>query len=212
MDRATLATLLLAVTAGASVDDVTLPAPGRGESRSLTFRKVPRATAYEPVTADGVAAIRAASDCSASALYLPVGRTVDLGDTPRPSWRWRITRGLSIPHERAKAGDDFAAHVYLMFEFDAAQASLAARLRHGLGEGLYGERIPGGAINYVWTDREPAGAHWDISATCTRSRSPSMGSAIGCGSRRQCPITPSRRPGCARRRRSHRSDRRSLRR
>lgn len=161
MHSATLVTLLLAATVGASVDALTLPAPGRGEWRPLTFRKVPRATAYEPVTADGVAGVRAASDCSASALYLPVDRTVDLADTPRLSWRWRITRGLSIPDERMKAGDDFAARVYLMFEFDVARASLAARLRHSLGQRLYGEKIPGGAINDVWTEHEPAGAHWD---------------------------------------------------
>lgn len=161
MHRATLATLLLAAMTGSSIADVTLPSPGRGEWRPLTFRKVPRATAYEPVTADGVAAVRAVSDCSASALYLPVEGRVDLADTPRLSWRWRITRGLSIPDERAKAGDDFAARVYLAFEFDEAEASLAARLRHGLGERLYGEKIPGGAINYVWTAREPAGARWD---------------------------------------------------
>ena len=161
MHRATLATLVLAATAGTSIGDVMLPAPGRGEWRPLTFRKVPRATAYEPVTADGVAAIRAASDCSASALYLPVEGIVDLADTPRLSWRWRITRGLSMADERVKAGDDFAARVYLMFEFDWDRASLAARLRHGVGERLYGEKIPGGAINYVWTHGEPAGSHWD---------------------------------------------------
>ncbi len=161
MHGAMLATLLLAAMVDTSIHGVTLPAPGRGDWRVLTFRKVPRATAYEPMSVDGVAAVRAMSDCSAAALYLPVERTIDLADTPRLSWRWRITRGLFIPDERVKAGDDFAARVYLMFAFDGAQASFAERLRHGLGERLYGEKIPGGAINYVWTDHEPAGAHWD---------------------------------------------------
>jgi hypothetical protein len=106
MHRATLATLLLA-----AIGDVTLPAPGRGEWRPLTFRGVPRATAYEPVTADGVAAIRAASDCSASALSLPVDRTVDLGDTPRLTWRWRSNPARSptngTANEPGAVGTDF---------------------------------------------------------------------------------------------------------
>lgn len=44
---------------------------------------------------------------------------VDLADTPRPSWRWRITRGLSMANE-----------------------PLAARLRRGLGERLCGWSMP----------------------------------------------------------------------
>ncbi len=161
LHHAALAALVLAATAGTSIGDVMLPAPGRGAWRPLAFRKVPRATAYEPVTVDGAAAIRAASDCSASALYLPLDGLVDLADTPRLSWRWRVTRGLSIANERVKAGDDFAARVYVTFEFDPDRATLGARLRHGLGERLFGEKIPGGAVTYVWTDREPAGSHWD---------------------------------------------------
>jgi hypothetical protein len=161
MISAMLATLWLAATMVVPSDDVPLPAPGGRQWRPLTFRNVPRATTYEPVMVDGEAAVRAVSECSASALYLPMSRDVDLADTPRLSWRWKIDRGLPIPDERVKRGDDFAARVYLVFEFDAARASLAARLRHRLAEGLYGERVPGAAINYVWASREPAGASWD---------------------------------------------------
>ena len=63
--------------------------------------------------------------------------------------------------ERAKEGDDFVARVYVTFAFVSERAGLLERARHHLGASLYGDRLPGSAINYVWTRAEPAGAIWE---------------------------------------------------
>lgn len=140
--------------------EVTLAAPGSAAWRQLTFSKVPRATVYTPVDLDGLHAVRAESDCSASALYLPVP-DVDLRATPRLAWRWKIAQGLAVRDERTKPGDDFAARVYLTFEAEPGSLSLVERLRRRLASAVYGQRLPGSAVTYVWSSQLPAGSTWD---------------------------------------------------
>jgi hypothetical protein len=123
------------------------------------FRSVGRTTTYTPVTIDGIEAVRADSDCSASALWLPL-EDLDLDRTPRLGWRWRVDRGLVVPDERVAAGDDFAARVYVMFRLDPARATLGQRLRHRLGAALYGREPPGSALNFVWASRAEIGSTW----------------------------------------------------
>lgn len=157
-----VAPLILALAGAAAAEPASqrLPAPGGDGWRPLALPRVQFATRYERVTKDGREALRATSDCSASAFVFGLD-DVDLRRTPRLRWRWRIERGLDIPNERVKAGDDFAARVYLLFPFDPSRASVIARARHALGTRLFGDGLPGHAINYVWTSREPAGARWD---------------------------------------------------
>jgi len=139
---------------------VKLPPPGRDGWSSLRLPKVARQTVYHPVTIDGVEAVESESECSASALVLEL-HDFDLQATPILQWRWKIEEGLKIENERVKAGDDFAARVYVMFRFDAAHASWLERLEHTIGEKLYGEKIPGDALDYVWSSYQPAGSTWD---------------------------------------------------
>ena len=139
--------------------EVLLAPPGSEAWRPLTFSSVKRGTKYRPVTIDGQQVIRADAVCSASALYLPVD--VDLDRTPRLRWRWKVARGLVAHDERVKGGDDFAARVYVMFRFDRSRASVWDRIRHDFGQRIYGNELPGNAINYVWSSREPAGSTWD---------------------------------------------------
>ena len=140
--------------------EVVLSAPGTDGWRPREFPKIHRHTRYTVVHIDGVDAIKAEADCSASALYLPVD-TIDIAATPRLQWRWKVESGLRIADERVKAGDDFAARVYVMFQFDPAHASLWERTQHAIAAKLYSETLPGNAIDYVWSSREPAGATWN---------------------------------------------------
>lgn len=150
----------LACAPPARAADVGLSTPGTNGWRPLEFPKISRHTTYTVVNRDGVDAVQAHADCSASALYVPIS-TVDLERTPRLQWRWRIEAGLRPTNERVKAGDDFAVRVYVMFQFDAEHASLWERARHALSTKLYGDSVPGNLISYVWSTREPAGATWD---------------------------------------------------
>ena len=151
--------LAFALLARASAADVALSPPGTDGWKALAFPTIKRQTIYTVARIDDLDAVRAASDCAASALYLPVEH-IDLARTPRLHWRWKIERGLQIADERAKTGDDFAARVYVMFRFEAARASLWERMQHALGTRIYGDVIPGNTINYVWSSHQPKGARW----------------------------------------------------
>lgn len=152
-----VAASLVACTAGA--EERRLPDPGGPGWTPLHFPKIERHTRYTALRIDGREAVRADADCSASALYLPV--EWDLARMPLLQWSWKLERLLTRHDERAKPGDDFAARVYIMFEFDPTRASWWQRARHGLARALYGDVIPSTAINYVWSSSEPKGATWD---------------------------------------------------
>jgi hypothetical protein len=151
----------LALTPGlAHAAEFALPSPGSPDWQPLAFRGVERTTAYTPESFEGIAAVRAESHCAASGLVLPLDG-IDLDRTPLLSWRWRVDRGLDISDEKAKAGDDFAARVYLMFRLDSTRASALLRLRHRIAKLLYGEEVPGSALNFVWASRLAPGTVWN---------------------------------------------------
>ncbi len=149
----------LGLVAPGQAAEVALSAPGTDGWKALRFRTIERQTIYTAERIDDLDAVRAVSECAASALYLAAGN-IDLAQTPRLHWRWKIEHGLQIGNERTKAGDDFAARVYVMFQFDATHASLWERLQHTLGTRLYGDPIPGNTLNYVWASNQPRGTRW----------------------------------------------------
>lgn len=96
-------------------------------------------TRYAVVQADGQAVLRAESDDSASGLYREV--QVDLQRTPWLNWRWKVDHSLEVAEERTKAGDDFAARVYVVVRY---------------GWAFWQTR----ALNYVWASGLEAGTTW----------------------------------------------------
>jgi len=83
--------------------------------------------------------LKASSHHSASALYHPV--RIDLTRTPYLHWRWRVQNMLPVSNERQKSGDDFPARIYLISSGGAFFWNTKA-------------------INYVWSNREPANSTW----------------------------------------------------
>ena len=141
-------------------DGFPLSTPGSDGWRPLVFRGIANQTRYTLEFFEGMEVARAESNCGASGLVLRLD-AIRLDQTPLLSWRWRVDRGLDLLQEQTKAEDDFAARVYIMFEFDKSRASILQRLRHRLAKLVYGEEIPGSALNFVWTSRLPAGTVWD---------------------------------------------------
>jgi hypothetical protein len=155
-----LASLSLAVDTQGRPGRIMLSPPGTDGWRPLRFPKIKRSTVYTPEAADGFAAVHAVSDCAGSALYLPV-QFIDLNRTPRLHWKWKIEKGLPVHNERVASGDEFAARVYVTFDFDATHSSFWQRLRHAVEARLYGSVVPGSAISYVWSTHEAAANTWD---------------------------------------------------
>jgi hypothetical protein len=152
-----------------------VPPPGSDGWQPLAFRRIERHTRYTPVIADGQPAFRAESECAASALAIAVEEST-LERTPVLRWRWKVERGLDIADERIRAGDDFAARVYLLFRFEPEKASWFERSRRALGERIYGRELPGNALNYVWSSRVARGEAWQ-NPYSERARMLSMGPA-----------------------------------
>ena len=110
-----------------------------GDTEGWELRHFEGETRYRIVEAGGSRVLEAQSEAAASSLYLERG--IDLAARPVLEWRWRVEAPLSVPDERVKAGDDFAARVYVVAP----------------GEGMFALPI---AISYVWAGRAPVGADW----------------------------------------------------
>ncbi len=164
--------ILLLATAGlalaGSSSSEPLPPPGDPAWRSITFPSVDRHTRFDAVDtteAQSGRAWRARADCSASGMVVDVG-PIDLVRDPQVlSWRWRRRQlpapvAGADPDERERAGDDFAARVYAMFELDPSRLGAWLRLRHRIAGRVLGRELPGHVLNYVWARRLPAGSHW----------------------------------------------------
>lgn len=151
--------VLLSAASPVLAADERLPSPAGDGWKPLEFPKISQHTVYSVVQADDSTAFKAEADCSASAMYVPAA-AIDLTATPVLRWRWKLERGIEVADERAKAGDDFAARVYVMFRFDPTQASWLQRATHALGRRLYGDIVPGNAVNYVWSSRAAVGSSW----------------------------------------------------
>lgn len=157
MSRAalTLVAVAFALAAGAESDGA-LPPPGEAGWRPIEFPRVSRHTVYE--RSEG--ALRARSECSASGLSFPLAK-LDLARTPILRWRWRVDQVELGGDPRTRAGDDFAARVYVLFAPDREREGVLTRTRRALGRALYGQEMPGIVLNYVISEREPPGTRWD---------------------------------------------------
>lgn len=140
-------------------EEIVLPCPGAEGWEPFRFPGISAHTLYRPISIEGRLAIHAESHCSASALLYRLEK-IDLHRTPLLRWEWKVEQGLDIVDHRVKAGDDFAARVYVLFEIEPERLSAWERVRRRLASALFRVDLPGSAINYVWSSREPAGARW----------------------------------------------------
>jgi len=134
-----------------STESATLPPPWQIVQLN---KKVPP-TRYRLRHWDGILAIEATADSSMALLARPV--EVDLNRTPVLCWRWRIDAPLVKADMATKAGDDYAARVYVSFAMPASELSFMTRLKLKLARSIYGDAVPDAAINYVWDNRYPVG-------------------------------------------------------
>lgn len=97
-------------------------------------------TSYQAVTLDGLPALKAESNVSASGLYHE--QRIDLYETPYLNWQWRIENKLIPTNEKNRAGDDYAARLYVVVD----------------GGLLYWKTL---ALSYVWSASAYQDESWD---------------------------------------------------
>lgn len=129
------------------------PPPGW---RHETLPKVERANAYAIETVDGAAVLRITSNAAASSLVAPATGLLAAHGLLR--WRWKVSRALAGSDLRTKAGDDYAARLYVLFDLPPERLALGDRLRLQAARALSGREIPAAALCYVWGTAQPAGS------------------------------------------------------
>jgi hypothetical protein len=75
----------------------------------------------------------------------------------RLHWRWRVDRAVESANLETRAGDDYAARIYVTFDVPLDRLPFAARTRLRLARLFFGAALPTAAICYVWDNRHPVG-------------------------------------------------------
>jgi hypothetical protein len=153
MIRVALAAALVAagpVWVGRFTADGAPPAPWRVVSVGKA-----RPTVYRVTTVGGARAVEARANAAMALLARPLA--VDLAATPILCWRWYVDGPVAAADMRTKAGDDYAARVYVTFDMPDSALGLATRMRIALGRRLFGAAVPDAALNYVWDNRQAVG-------------------------------------------------------
>ncbi|HEY8036835.1 MAG TPA: DUF3047 domain-containing protein [Methylobacter sp.] len=96
-------------------------------------------TRYRLQTLDGVVVLQADSRAAGSGLFKE--QRIDLEQTPFLNWSWRIADRLSGLNEQSKAGDDYAARIYVVVKGGLAFWQTKA-------------------INYVWAGNTAKDTVW----------------------------------------------------
>lgn len=112
-------------------------------------------TQYRLRVWDGVAAVEARAQSSMALLARPLA--LDLKASPILCWRWRVEDVVKSANLATKAGDDYAARVYVAFGLPPELLGLGLRAKLGIARSLYGEHVPDAALNYIWDNRHPVG-------------------------------------------------------
>jgi hypothetical protein len=96
-------------------------------------------TRYQLQTLDGVMVLKADSQGAASGLFKE--QRIDLEQTPFLNWSWRVANRLNGLNEQSKAGDDYAARIYVV-------------VKGGLA--FWQTKV----INYVWASNTAKDTVW----------------------------------------------------
>lgn len=130
-------------------------APLPPEFRAYAFAGQARRTEYALVEDEGQTVLRARADASTAGIIRDL--TVDPATHPVLAWRWKATRLVEKGDLRSKAGDDYAARLYVTFDLRLAELPFGERFGVTLARIIYGDDVPSAALCYVWDARAPVG-------------------------------------------------------
>jgi hypothetical protein len=130
-------------------------APLPAEYRAYAFAGQARRTEYALVEQDGRTVLRARADASTAGIIRDL--RLDPAAWPRLAWRWKATRLPTKADLRTKAGDDYAARLYVTFDLRLAALPLGERFGVRVARIIYGRDVPSAALCYVWATRAAVG-------------------------------------------------------
>ena len=121
----------------------------------LTFGSIDEHTSYSLVKDKNVNVVKAESNESASGLT----KIIRFNPTEYPdlSWRWKINKAIPGTDVTKKSGDDYAARIYVMFDYDVKDLPEAEQSRVGWYKFFNGKLPPLATINYIWANKTDVG-------------------------------------------------------
>ena len=122
----------------------------------VTLAKIKRQTRYSLVRDADTTVLRADAEASMASVMHPLN--FDPRDYPVVKWRWKITHLLRKSNLATKAGDDFPARFYVLFDYDIARLPFATRTKIRVARALFGEEVPLAVLCYVWDGKSIQGA------------------------------------------------------
>lgn len=120
-----------------------------------TLPNIARHTRYSLVEVDGRTVLEADAHAAFAALALPL--RADPHRTPWLEWSWRVDNVVQKGDIRTKEGDDYAARVYVVFDYDVSKLTFGERAKIRMAHALYGTELPIASLCYVWDNRQPVG-------------------------------------------------------
>ena len=132
--------------------------PGQDLPKEFRIIIVPKLAQnkFSFVADDGKTVLRVDSEGSAGSLGLPLATPAG-GTNVLLEWRWKINRMLDKADMRTKAGDDFAARVYVFFDVPMDSLSFVDRSKLRLARMIAGPDVPTAALCYVWDNTHRVG-------------------------------------------------------
>lgn len=152
--------LLLCLGAAATADAVVLRfsvgAPGAAWPPGWVFYPMSARhphTRFALVDDNGATVLRADAERSAGAL----AHALDLPAATTLAWRWKIDHAVAAARPGRRAGDDYAARVYVFFDVPDDALGFATRWKLRLARKVLGVDLPNAALCYVWDNRRAPG-------------------------------------------------------
>ncbi len=152
-----VALLVFTGNAASEVPRFSSMAPGAAVTGWEVLKPAPNAndTRYSLVRDGDKTVLKAQADTAMSGLTYPI--RVNIRDFPLLQWRWKISAPIKTADMTTKAGDDYAARIYVMFDYPSEKLPFGTRAKLRIAESIYGQKIPTAALNYVWDNRQPVG-------------------------------------------------------
>lgn len=120
-----------------------------------TLPGVPRPSKFDLVDDAGTTVLRIRSPGAASSLTRQL--SIDTAQNPVLSWRWKVSAPVAGSDLRRKQGDDYAARLYVLFDYPIERLSISERMAISAARLLHGADIPTAALCYVWGTAQAVG-------------------------------------------------------
>jgi hypothetical protein len=155
LSAAPVALAMLAGHAASGVPHFSSMTPGAAVTGWEVLKPAPNAndTRYSLVRDGEKTVLKAQAETAMSGLTYPI--RVNIREFPLLQWRWKVSAPIKTADMTTKAGDDYAARIYVMFDYPREKLPFGTRTKLSIAESLYGQKIPTAALNYVWDNRQP---------------------------------------------------------